>query len=375
MNYNISLKENSSNNSNKLNALLALKDGTVFEGIGFGAEGIAKGELCFNTSMVGYEESLTDPSYKGQILTMTYPLIGNYGVRKGFFESDKIQVEGFVVKENSEFYEHRIAVKNIDKFLREHKIPGISGVDTREITRKLRIHGVMNSVLITSKNPIDKEEAIKQAKNIPDVSELDILKKVSVKEAKDFDCKGKKTIAIVDLGVKQSIIAWLMNKKVNVKLVPYNTPAQEILDMRVNGVLLSNGPGNPEKAVDAIKLAKEIQGRLPLFGVCLGHQIIGLGLGAKTYKLKFGHRGSNQPVKNLEQNKVYITAQNHGYAVDENSVDGTDLKVTMINLNDKSVEGISDTKNNVHSVQFHPEAGPGPLDCNYIFDEWIKLLK
>jgi len=202
-----------------------------------------------------------------------------------------------------------------------------------------------------------------------------MLKKVSAKESKDFDCKGKKTIAIVDLGVKHSIIRWLLNKKVNVKLVPYNTSAQEILDMKVNGVLLSNGPGDPEKAVDAIKLAKEIQGRLPLFGVCLGHQIIGLGLGAKTYKLKFGHRGSNQPVKNLEQNKVYITAQNHGYAVDENSVDGTDLKVTMINLNDKSVEGVSDTKNNVYSVQFHPEAGPGPLDCSYIFDEWIKLLK
>ena len=356
-------------------AVLALKDGTIFKGKGIGAEGTAEGELCFNTSMVGYEEALTDPSYKGQILTMTYPLIGNYGVRKGFFESDKIQVEGFVVKEFSEFYDHRIAVKDIDRFLKEHKIPAICGVDTREITRKLRIHGVMNSVLITSKDPIDKEEAIKQVKNVPDVSELDLLKKVSVKQIKEFDCKGKKTIAIIDLGIKNSIIAWLMNKKVNVRLVPYNTSAQEILDMRVNGVLLSNGPGNPEKATDAIKLVKEIQGKLPLFGVCLGHQVIGLGLGAKTYKLKFGHRGSNQPVKNIQENKVYITAQNHGYAVDEHSVDRTDLKVTMINLNDKSVEGICDTKNNIHSVQFHPEAGPGPLDCNYIFDEWIKLLK
>ncbi len=370
MNCKTSLKKNS-----KLNALLALKDGTIFEGIGFGAEGIAQGELCFNTSMVGYEEALTDPSYKGQILTMTYPLIGNYGVRKGFFESDKIQAEGFVVKDFSDFYDHRIAVKDIDKFLKEHKIPGISNVDTREITRKLRIHGVMNSVLITSKNPIDKGEAIKQAKNVPDVSEMDLLKKVSVKKVEDFNCKGKKTIAIVDLGVKQSIIGWLMNKKVNVKLVPYKTSAQEILDMRVNGVLISNGPGNPEKAVDAIKLVKEIQGKLPLFGVCLGHQVIGLGLGAKTYKLKFGHRGSNQPVKNLQENKVYITAQNHGYAIDESSVDSTNLKVTMVNLNDKSVEGVSDDKNNIHSVQFHPEAGPGPLDSNYIFDEWIKLLK
>jgi len=369
MNNKISLKDNS------LNAVLALKDGTIFKGKGFGAEGIAKGELCFNTSMVGYEESLTDPSYKGQILTMTYPLIGNYGVRKGFFESDRIHVEGFVVKEESPFYDHRLAVKDISQFLKEHKIPGISQVDTREITRKLRIHGVMDSVLITSKNGISEEEALKELKKVPDISELDLLEKVSIKEPKEFDCKGKKTIAIIDLGIKQSIIGWLLYKKVNVKLLPYNTTAQEVQDMRVNGVLLSNGPGNPEKAVDAIKLVKELNGKMPIFGVCLGHQIIGLGTGAKTYKLKFGHRGSNQPVKNIEQNKVYITAQNHGYAIDEHSVEGTGIKVTMINLNDKSVEGISDNKNNIHSVQFHPEAGPGPLDSNYIFDDWIKLLR
>lgn len=358
-----------------MKAVLALKDGTVFKGLGFGAEGTAKGELCFNTSMVGYEEALTDPSYKGQILTMTYPLIGNYGVRKGFFESDKIQTEGFVVKEPSEFYDHRIAVKDINQFLKENKIPSISNVDTREITRKLRIHGVMNSILITSKDEISEEEAIKKAKKLPNFSELDLLEKVSVKNPKEFDCKGKKTIAIIDLGVKNSIVGWLLNKKVNVKLMPYTTKAQEILDMKINGVLLSNGPGNPEKAVDAIKLVKELQGKLPIFGVCLGHQIIGLGLGAKTYKLKFGHRGSNQPVKSLEKNKVYITAQNHGYAINESSISGIDLKSTMINLNDSSIEGVSDHKNNIHSVQFHPEAGPGPLDSNHIFDEWVKLLK
>ncbi len=355
--------------------LLALKDGTIFSGKGFGAEGIAKGELCFNTSMVGYEEALTDPSYKGQILTMTYPLIGNYGVRKGFFESDKIQVEGFVVREESEFYDHRIAVKGINQFLKEYKIPGISGIDTREITRKLRIHGVMNSVLITSEDEIDEGDSIKKVKKLSDISELNLLEKVSVKKEKEFDCKGNKTIAIIDLGIKHSIIAWLLNKKVNVNLLPYNTKAQEVMDMKVNGVLLGNGPGNPEKAVDAINLVKELNGKMPIFGICLGHQIIGLSLGAKTYKLKFGHRGSNQPVKSLKENKVYITAQNHGYAIDEHSVEDTDMKVTMINLNDKSVEGVSDTKNNTHSVQFHPEAGPGPLDSNYIFDEWIKLLK
>ncbi len=358
-----------------MKAVLALKDGTIFKGEGIGAEGIAKGELCFNTSMVGYEEALTDPSYKGQILTMTYPLIGNYGVRRGFFESDKIQVEGFVVKEESEFYDHRIAVRNINQFLKDYKTPAIGGVDTREITRKLRMGGVMNGVLVTSKDEINQEEVVGEAKKLPDIAELDLLEKVSVKEPKDFDCKGKKTIAIIDLGIKQSIVGWLMNKKINVKLLPYNIKAQEVLDMKVNGVLISNGPGNPEKAVDAIKLVKEIQGKLPLFGICLGHQVLALGMGAKIYKLKFGHRGSNQPVKSIKENKVYITAQNHGFAVDENSVEGTGLEVTMVNLNDKSVEGVSDSKNNIYSVQFHPEAGPGPLDSNYIFDEWIKFLR
>lgn len=357
-----------------MKAVLALKDGTIFEGEGFGVEGTAKGELCFNTSMVGYEETLTDASYKGQILTATYPLVGNYGVRRGFFESDRIHVEGLAVKELSEFYDHRYAVKSLNLFLKENNVPGISGVDTREITRKLRIHGVMNSILMTSKYDIDKEKLLDEVKKLPDPSDLNLLEKVSVTKPREFDCKGKKTIAIIDLGIKNSIIAWLLNKKINVKLLPYNTTIQEIDDLKVNGVLLSNGPGNPEKAVDAINLVKSLQGKLPIFGVCLGHQVIGLGMGTKTYKLKFGHRGSNQPVKNLQQNKVYITAQNHGYAVDESSIEGTDLKVSMVNLNDNSVEGIYDIKNRIHSVQFHPEAGPGPLDCNYIFDEWIKIL-
>ncbi len=357
-----------------MRALIALKDGTVFKGKSIGAEGTARGELCFNTSMVGYEEALTDPSYKGQILTMTYPLIGNYGVRKGFFESDKIQPEGFVVRQESEFYDHRIASKSISQFLKEYNIPAISDVDTREITRKLRIKGAMNAILVSS-DDIGEEEAVVQARSLPDISEVDLLRKVSVKTVKDFDCKGKKTIGMIDLGVKHSIIGWLMNKKVNVKLFPYNTTAQEIIDSKVNGVLISNGPGNPEKAKEAISLVKNIAGQIPLFGVCLGHQVVGLGLGAKTYKLKFGHRGSNQPVKNIQENKVYITAQNHGFAIEESSVDSTDLQVTMINLNDKSVEGVCDNKNNIHSVQFHPEAAPGPLDSNHIFDDWIKLLK
>ncbi len=358
-----------------MNAILALQDGTIFKGTGFGAEGIARGELCFNTSMVGYEETLTDPSYKGQILMMTFPLIGNYGVRKEAFESDKIQVEGFVIKQASDIYVHRKAVKSIDEFLKENKIPAVCDVDTREITRKLRIYGVMNCILAVSKDKIDEKWIAEEVKKVPDISKVDLIEKVSVKQPQEFNCKGKKTLAVIDLGIKHSIIRWLLQKKVNVILLPYNTKARDILELKVDGVLLSNGPGNPEKAIDAIKLVKELKGEIPLFGICLGHQIIGLGLGAKTYKLKFGHRGSNQPVKHLDTGKVYITAQNHGYAVDEKSVSGTTMKITMVNLNDNSVEGVSDLKNTIHSVQFHPEAGPGPLDTNHLFDEWIKLLR
>ncbi|ODS38444.1 MAG: carbamoyl phosphate synthase small subunit [Candidatus Altiarchaeales archaeon WOR_SM1_86-2] len=356
-----------------MKAVLALNDGTIFEGMGFGKEGTASGEVVFNTSMVGYEEALTDPSYKGQILTMTYPLIGNYGVRRGFFESDSIQVEGFVVRENSTFYSHRKARKSVDQFLKEHNIPGISGIDTRALTKKLRIHGVMNGALMVG-DDADREKALKLAKKLPDISSLDLLDKVSVKKPKEFGCKGEKTTAVIDLGVKNSIIGYLLNKKVNVILMPHTAKPEEIDDFGADGILLSNGPGDPKNAKDAIKLVSELQSEYPINGVCLGHQVIGLALGAETYKLKFGHRGSNQPVKNIRENVVYITSQNHGFAVDERSVDGTGLKVSMINLNDGSVEGLCGKKDRIQGVQFHPEAGPGPVDCNYIFDRWVKEL-
>ena len=221
----------------------------------------------------------------------------------------------------------------------------------------------------------NENDVLEKAKKLRDISEFNLLEKVSIKVQKEFSCKGNKTLAIIDLGIKKSIISWLLNKKINVVLVPYNTKPQEIIDLKPDGILLSNGPGDPQNAKDAAKVVKDLYGRLPIFGICIGHQVIGLGLGGKTYKLKFGHHGSNQPVKDLNENKVYITSQNHNYVVDENSCEGTELKVTMTNLNDKSVEGVSDKKGMLHSVQFHPEASPGPLDTNNIFDKWLKILK
>jgi len=358
-----------------MKAVLALKDGTVFQGIGFGAETKVAGEVVFNTSLVGYEESLTDPSYKGQILTLTYPLIGNYGVRKGNFESDKIQVEGFVVREYQNFYSHRDAVKGIHEFLKEHNIPGISGIDTRMLTKKIREYGVINGALITSRNEIDVEGIIEKAKKLADYSTFDLLPKVSVKKPEFINAGGSKTIALIDTGVKLSIIRNFVKRGVNVYRLPYNTKAQEVMDLKVNGLFIANGPGNPENAKDAIKAVKELQSELPITGICLGNQIVALALGGKTYKLKFGHRGTNQPVKSLTENRVYITSQNHGFAVDAESLDATGLEISYVNLNDGSVEGMQHKKLSIQTIQFHSEANPGPWDTEPIFDKFVKDLK
>jgi len=356
-------------------AVLALKDGTVFKGNGFGAVKEVAGEVVFNTSLVGYEESLTDPSYKGQILTLTYPLIGNYGVRKENFESDKIQVEGFVVREYQEFYSHRKAVKSIHKFLEEYGIPGISGIDTRMLTKKIREHGVINGALVTSEDEIDEQGVLKKAERLEDYSSIDLLQKVSVKKPEFINTKGEKTIALIDTGIKLSIIRNFLKRKVNIYRLPYNTKPQEVLDLKVNGLFLANGPGDPERAIDAINLVRELQSELPITGICLGNQIVALALGGKTYKLKFGHRGTNQPVKNIKENKVYITSQNHGFAVDANSLDGTGLEVSHISLNDGSVEGMQHKRLPIFTYQFHPEAHCGPWDTEHLFDNMVKNLK
>ena len=358
-----------------MKAVLALKDGTIFEGLGFGAEKEVSGEVVFNTSLVGYEESLTDPSYKGQILTLTYPLIGNYGVRKENFESDRIQVEGFVVREYQDFYSHRNAVKSINEFLKEFDIPGISGIDTRMLTKKIREHGVINGALVVSKSEIDKEYLLKKAKKLDDYSSFNLLPKVSVKKPEFIDAKGEKTIALIDTGVKFSIIRNFVKRRINVYKLPYNVKPQEITDLKVNGLFIANGPGDPERATDAIKVVKELQSELPITGICLGNQIVALAFCGKTYKLKFGHRGTNQPVKNLAENKVYITSQNHGFAVDAESLDGTGLEVSYVNLNDSSVEGMQHKRLPIQTVQMHPEANPGPRDIENIFDKFVKDLR
>ncbi|MBW2989699.1 glutamine-hydrolyzing carbamoyl-phosphate synthase small subunit [Candidatus Woesearchaeota archaeon] len=358
-----------------MNSILALKDGTIFEGIGFGAEKEAAGEVVFNTSLVGYEESLTDPSYRGQILTSTYPLIGNYGVRKENFESEKIQVQGFVVREHQKFFSHRNAVKSISQFLKDYNIPGISGIDTRMLTRKIREHGVINGALVTSKETIDKDAVLEKAKGLKDYSGFNLLPEISVEKPEFIGAKGKKTIAMIDTGVKLSIIRNFLKRNVNVYRLPYNAKPQEIMDLKVDGLFVANGPGNPEMAVEAIKAVKELQSELPITGICLGNQIIALALGAKTYKLKFGHRGTNQPVKGIEENKVYITSQNHGFAVDDESMDGTGLAISHINLNDDSVEGIRHKRLPIFSFQFHPESSPGPWDTLSLFDKIVKNLR
>ena len=355
-----------------MHAILALKDGTILKGKGFGAETKSAGEVIFNTSLVGYEEALTDPSYKGQILTMTYPLIGNYGVRKENFESDKVQAEGFIVRQNNDFYQHRLAEKSVSEFLKQYNIPGISEIDTRMITKKIREHGVINGSLITSERPIDQDQALEQAKKLDDISNIDLLSKVSIKEKRTIDNKGENTIAIIDCGIKHSIIRSFSRRKINMIWLPYNTRPDEILDLKVDGLFVSNGPGDPNNAKDAINCVKELQSELPISGICLGNQIISLALGAKIYKLKFGHHGSNQPVKDIKQNKVYISSQNHNFAVEELP---ESLEATYINLNDNSNEGIRHKKLPIQSVQFHPEANPGPWDCDNIFDDFVKSLK
>jgi carbamoyl-phosphate synthase small subunit len=355
-------------------ATLVLEDGTILEGSGFGAEKEAFGEVVFNTSMCGYQEALTDPSYNGQILMLTYPLVGNYGVNKEDFESDGIKAEGFIVREACEIPSHRISERTIHEFLRDEGIPGISGVDTRALTIKIRKYGTMKGGLKTSKDPVDGGELLEKARAQKDISELDLVSEVTCQSIRRYEGKGKK-IALIDCGLKLSILRELLKRDFDVTVVPAFTEAKEILALEPEGVVISNGPGDPMQAPYVIETAKRLMGEVPLFGICLGHQLIALAAGAKTYKLKFGHRGSNQPVKDFERKKVYITSQNHGFAVDADSLDGTGFEVTHINLNDQTVEGMRHRELPVFSVQYHPEAHPGPHDSEYLFEEFSKMIE
>ncbi|MBE8540620.1 glutamine-hydrolyzing carbamoyl-phosphate synthase small subunit [Geoglobus acetivorans] len=355
-------------------AYLALEDGTVVEGKAFGAEKDAEGELVFNTAMTGYVEALTDPSYKGQILMMTYPLIGNYGVCREDFESDGVKVEGFVVKELCRHPSNWRSEMSVDDLLKEYDVPGIESVDTRMLTKKTRIYGAMKAVIAVG-DSIDREKLVERAKNQPSITELDLVDKVCVTEPKRIEAENQKfEVALIDHGIKNSIVRQLLLRSVSVTLFPYSYPAEKILEHDFDGIFISNGPGDPARVSESVETIKKLAGKLPLAGICLGHQLIARAFNAKTFKLKFGHHGANQPVKDFETGRVFISSQNHGFAVDEKTLpDG--FEVTQINLNDMTVEGMRHKEIPLISVQYHPEAGPGPHDTYFFFDEFVKMLR
>lgn len=365
----MALGKNLSGNSVK--AALALEDGTYVEGKAFGAEKNATGEIVFCTSMTGYVEALTDPSYRGQILMMTYPLIGNYGVCKDDFESGSVKVEGFVVRELCRKPSNFRSGMSVDELLKSCDVPGVEGVDTRMLTRKIRIYGSMKAAIGIN---VEKEELVKMARDQPSIVDLDLVDKVCVKEPKRVDIKGKYEVVLIDCGVKASIVRQLLRRNVNLTIVPYNFPAEKIVEMDPDGVFISNGPGDPARVKETIETIRELVGKVPMAGICLGHQLMALAFGAKTFKLKFGHHGSNQPTKDVETGRVFISSQNHNFSVDERSLPRK-LEVTQINLNDLTVEGLRHKELQIITVQYHPEAGPGPHDTYFFFDRFVNLLR
>ncbi|MDP8264476.1 MAG: glutamine-hydrolyzing carbamoyl-phosphate synthase small subunit [Candidatus Aceula lacicola] len=356
-------------------AIIYLEDGTIFQGRSIFSSGESAGEMVFNTSMSGYQEILTDPSYAGQIVTMTYPLIGNYGVNEEDVESDKVHVKGFVVKEFARRYSNFRATKCLMEYLKENNIIAIENVDTRALTRHLRVCGAMKGIISTE--DFDPKSLADKLKKVPDMEGSDWVKEVSIKEKYIWN-KGAKhdlKVAVIDCGVKFNILRILASLGCEVHVFPSTASAEEILAINPSGLFISNGPGDPAAVPYVVETVKAFLGKLPMFGICLGNQILGLALGGKTYKLKFGHRGANHPVKDLKENKISITSQNHGFCIDIESLNKEDVEVTHINLNDKTVEGIDHKKYPLFSVQYHPEASPGPHDAQYLFDKFIKMMK
>ena len=367
-------------------AVLVLEDGSTFVGYGFGATKKVSGEIVFSTSMVGYPESLTDPSYKGQILTFTYPLVGNYGVppydkEKGvlkYFESDSIKATGFVVHELCKNPFHWASTRTLDQWLKDEDVPGIYGIDTRKLTKKLRVKGVMLGILEVCEEDEEPDlpKLLKEVKTVQDPNSTDLVKTVTVKEPVRYESRGNKLAVLIDCGVKYGILRNLLKRGFDVMRVPYDFSAEKILEYKPDGVIISNGPGDPKQCVKTIETVRELVGKdTPMMGICLGTQILALALGGDTYKLKYGHRSQNQPTIDLETGRCYITTQNHGYTAERDSLKDTGLEVWFMNANDKTVEGVKHKSKPAVALQWHPEASPGPYDTEFLFDRFQKLAE
>ena len=368
-----------------MKAILLLEDGTVFRGRSFGAEGMRCGEVVFNTSMSGYQEIMTDPSYHEQIITMTYPLIGNVGTNREDWESRRVFAAGFIVKENCEYPSNWRNQHSLSDYLKRNNVVGLEGIDTRALVKHIREEGAMRGVVSSTEMRISKLREALEA--YPGLVGRDIVRNVSSRKPYKWD-KGvldvlagrevradkRHKVVAYDFGMKQNILRLLCSHGCDVEVVPGKTPAKDVLRRKCDGVFLSNGPGDPAPVAYAVDAVRGLLGRVPIFGICLGHQILGLALGAKTYKLKFGHRGANHPVKNLRTGKIEITSQNHGFCVDMDTLDKQNVELTHLNLNDQTVEGIRCTDRPAFSVQYHPEASPGPHDSRYLFDDFTKLM-
>jgi len=372
-----------------LKALLALEDGLVLKGRSFTGEGESAGEVVFNTAMTGYQEILTDPSYKGQIVTMTYPLIGNYGINPEDIESRGVQVEGFIVKEYHPYPSNWRSQGRLADYLKAAGKLGVEGFDTRAITKRLREVGAMRGLISTV--DLDPESLVRRARELPSMEGQDLVPLVTCKrpywwpqfpaDTDDTDLEtlwaersGKKAV-LYDYGVKFNIIRSLIKRGLAVLVVPATTPAAAVLNLKPDGIILSNGPGDPAAVTYAVDNVRQCLGAAPMFGICLGHQLLGLALGGRTFKLKFGHRGANQPVKNFVSGRVEITSQNHGFAVDLASIPDPAVELTHINLNDNTLEGLRHPGLKAFSVQYHPEASPGPHDANYLFEQLLEMME